>query len=221
VTHEEISDRTLEENARSLRKLGCDDVKPSQTKKSRGKFPDKCSIQSIQYTLTKYDSTHITVIGINAKGDPEAHWGWVTIPPNTLKPGCIVYISQGDSPSNSKATDLPGNEEKNQNKCEGGKGQREDVNNVSPSVSIRIVCDGKEVTSFPKGIKLEFLSNAPKGEDYDQLLESSACLGFFRSEKANTRKNSDEKWSCLSNIDFKIVSGSQTLFTSTTDHFTR
>jgi len=216
VTHGVTSDRTLEENALSLRKLGCDGIKSSQTKKNRGKFPDKCSIQSIQYTLTKYDSTHTTVIGINVKGDPEAHWGWITIPPHTLEPGCIIYISQGDSPSNSKATDLPG---KNKNKCERGKGKREeDVNDVSPSVSIRVVCDGKEVTSFPKGIKLEFLSNVPYN---DQLLESSACLGFYRGEKANTKRKNDDKWSCISNIDFKRVSGTQTLFTSTTDHFTR
>jgi len=197
----------IEESAKELRNLNCDRL-------SGREFTDECGIGSTKYTLSKADSRRLTVVGIPVKGSGTADWGWISIPANTLEPGCTIEISQGTVPSkeSSSTKSTSKGKKKNTQKCED---QDKKLMNVSPSASLTITCDGREVKSFPKGIGLQFLANLDKKQESELDL---TCLGFREDGSEGDR---DHPWSCIDGLKTKRISDTQVLFTSKTDHFTR
>jgi len=198
VYHKPVSDETIEDNARRLGVLNCDEY--------TDEFPNRCEASRREYRMSDYDSSHFTAIGVEIKGQKGVQTGWISIPADTLDPNCVVTIKSGQQPSHSSEASV---------KRDSGCGKKEEkdvkVSNVSPTISVEVICDGKEMTSFRHPITLQFVANVKRGVD----TEKRSCVGYFS-------EGSDEKsWKCLNGIDVTRVTKTQVLYTTSTDHFTR
>jgi len=192
VTHSTVSAKDIQKSSKGLQSLNCDKWQPNI-------FPKQCQIDSIKYKFTESDSKQLTVIAIPVKGSNDVNWGWISIPANTLTPGCVIEIKGGSTPPQTKLT-------KGESDCEGNKVE-EDAVCVTPSISIKAYCDGKKVTSFKNSIDLQFIGNWVKNG-------RTPCVGFFQEQ------TNQKLWDCFG-LQTDRINDQQQLYSGSTHHFTR
>jgi len=147
------------------------------------------------------------VISVPVSGSEEAQWGWISIPGNTLKPGCVVKVSQGSVPQSSG---ISGADDSSSMCDEEEEGDRE-TSRVSPSISIKAFCNGKKVSLFQNDIKLQFIANVDEKDEK----KGKPCFGYFEEDK------NQKRWRCLKTKLARRINSRQVLYTASTKHFTR
>jgi len=197
IDHQPVTDAVIQDSSQQLKAIGCDDDAGN----------DKCQVGSIEYQITKDDSEKLTVISVPVRGSDEAQWGWISIPANTLKPGCVVKVSQGSVPQSSGISGA----EDSSSGCSDNEGDEGESSRVSPSISIKTYCNGKKVSLFQNDIKLQFIANLDEKDEK----KGKPCFGYFEEEK-------DQKsWKCLKLKQATRINSRQVLYTASTKHFTR
>eukprot|EP01102_Stenamoeba_stenopodia_P006637 TRINITY_DN1831_c0_g1_i3.p1 TRINITY_DN1831_c0_g1~~TRINITY_DN1831_c0_g1_i3.p1 ORF type:complete len:563 (+),score=100.44 TRINITY_DN1831_c0_g1_i3:185-1690(+) len=177
---------TWKSSAKTIKQDGC-----FENLSFNSKLKSKCKETQVEQYFTKKMSKTTTVVQMPF-GKEGNSYGRLTFPPNTVPPGCTLYIQQQTSQVTDKYKDDPCTE----------------VSPSSPVWDIQLKgCDNNQLQGEIQ-IELLGVSTAGNGE---------SCIGYAR-EKEETPNT--QRWECLSQTRKEDGTDDVSVYSSTTDHFT-